>query len=63
MNQAKTLASIKKIKKISKWTPRLILKKGIDNMKKKYSLLERCSLWTKTKIKIATKDWFKIFKR
>ena len=58
----KTLASIKKIKKDIKWTPKVNIKKGIDNMKKNIQYWKDAPLWTKTKIKIATKDWFKYLK-
>ena len=58
----KTLASILKIKKYLKWKPKIDIKKGVSEMKKNINYWNDAPLWTKSKINIATKDWFKYLK-
>ena len=58
----KTLGSIKKIKKEIGWTPKIDIKIGIKEMKKNIQYWKDAPLWTKSKIKSATKDWFKYLK-
>ncbi len=58
----KTLGSIRKIKKEIGWTPKIDIKKGVEEMKKNIDYWKDAPLWTKSKIKLATKDWFKYLK-
>ncbi len=58
----KTLGSIKKIKKEIKWKAKVNISKGVEEMKKNIEYWKDAPLWTKNKIKTATKDWFKYLK-
>ncbi len=57
-----TYANIKKAKKLLKWKPKISLEKGLNEVLKSASYWEKSPLWTKSKIKIATKNWFKYLK-
>ena len=57
-----TNANIKKIKKDFKWFPKISFKDGLDKMTKDISLWKNAPLWSKSKIKTATKKWFKYVK-
>ena len=50
------------IKKEIGWTPKIDIKIGIKEMKKNIQYWKDAPLWTKSKIKSATKDWFKYLK-
>jgi len=54
-----TRADITKIKKIMKWRPQVTIEKGIKNLLKDIDYWKDAPVWTKSKIKKATKDWFK----
>jgi len=58
----KTLGSIKKIEKEIKWKAKVSISKGVEEMKKNIEYWKDAPLWTKNKIKTATKDWFKYLK-
>ena len=57
-----TYADISKIKKKLRWSPRVNIRNGIDNLLKEINYWNKAPLWTPKKIKIATKDWFKYLK-
>lgn len=59
----KTLASIVKIKKDVKWHPKTDIEEGIKNLLKNINYWKNAPLWTKKKIKSATKAWFKYLKK
>ena len=54
-----TLANNKKIMRDLKWKPKISFKQGIKIILKNKEYWRNAPLWTKSKIKIATKDWFK----
>ncbi len=54
-----TYASIKKAKKILGWKPKVSFKQGLDIMLKDLKSWKKAPLWTTSKIKVATKEWFK----
>jgi UDP-glucose 4-epimerase len=58
----KTFADIKKIKKYLKWTPKINIEKGIKLLLKNIDDWKNAPVWTKDKIHIATKSWFKYLK-
>ena len=58
----KTLGSIKKIEKEIKWKAKVSISKGVEEMRKNIEYWKDAPLWTKNKIKTATKDWFKYLK-
>jgi len=58
----KTFADIKKIKKYLKWTPKVNIDKGIKLLLKNINDWKNAPAWTKNKIHIATKSWFKYLK-
>ena len=58
----KTFADIKKIKKYLKWTPKVNIDKGIKLLLKNINDWKDAPVWTKNKIHIATKSWFKYLK-
>ena len=53
-----TYADITKIKKLG-WKPKVNIKKGITILLENINFWSRAPIWTKGKIKLATKDWFK----
>ena len=57
-----THANIKKAKKILKWKPKISLEKGLNEVLRSASYWKKSPLWTKSKIKKATKNWFKYLK-
>jgi UDP-glucose 4-epimerase len=57
-----TFASIKKIKKVFKWSPKIDIDLGIKILLKNLSYWNKSKIWTPKEIKIATKDWFKYLK-
>lgn len=54
-----TYADIRKIKKELKWKPKIKIEQGIKILLKNIDYWKKAPLWTKSKIKVATKDWFK----
>ena len=54
-----TFASIKKAKKILGWKPRVSFERGLSVMLDDLKSWKKAPLWTTSKIKIATKEWFK----
>ena len=58
-----TFADIKKIKKYLNWSPKISIEKGIKIIKENINYWKNAPIWTKDKIKIATKSWFKYLKK
>ena len=54
-----TYADIRKIKKELKWKPKIKIEQGIKILLKNINYWKKAPLWTRSKIKVATKDWFK----
>lgn len=57
-----THANINNAKKILKWVPKISLEKGLNEVLRNSSYWIKSPLWTKSKIKEATKNWFKYLK-
>lgn len=57
-----THAKINKAKSILKWKPLISLEEGLKNTLKDIFYWNSAPLWTKSKIKDATKNWFKYLK-
>jgi UDP-glucose 4-epimerase len=57
-----TCADIKKAKKILKWSPKVSFKDGMSILLKNINYWNDAPLWTKSKIKNQTKNWFKFLK-
>tara|TARA_B100001057_G_C22744674_1_gene909253 strand:+ start:330 stop:1325 length:996 start_codon:yes stop_codon:yes gene_type:complete len=57
-----THANIRTAKRILKWKPKTSLEKGLDTVLKNIFYWNKAPLWTKNKIKSATKNWFKYLK-
>lgn len=58
----KTFASIAKIKKYLKWKPKVEINKGVKELLLNIDYWKNAPVWTPSKIKIATKSWFKNLK-
>jgi UDP-glucose 4-epimerase len=58
----KTHANIKKIVQILNWNPKVTLEEGLEKILKNIFYWNKAPLWTKNKIKLATKNWFKYLK-
>ena len=58
-----TFADIRKIKKCLNWLPKVNIKRGIEILKKNINDWKDAPIWTKEKIDIATKGWFKYLKK
>ena len=58
-----THANIKKTKSILKWKPKISLEQGLKTVLKNIFYWKKAPLWTKSKIKLATKNWFKYLKK
>jgi len=58
----KTFADIKKIKKELNWKPKIQIEKGVKVLLSNIEYWNKAPLWTKNKINLATKDWFKYLK-
>ena len=58
-----TFADIKKIKKYLKWYPKVTIEEGVEILKQNINDWKDAPVWTKDKINIATKEWFKYLKR
>ena len=57
-----TLADIKKIKKKLNWKPKVSIEQGVKKVLLEIDFWKNAPVWTKDKIKIATKNWFKYLK-
>jgi UDP-glucose 4-epimerase len=57
-----TWADISKIRKDLKWKPKISFKKGVEMLLANIDYWKNAPVWTKTKIKKATKNWFKYLK-
>ena len=58
-----TFADIKKIKKSLNWSPKINIEQGIEILKKNINDWQDAPVWTRDKIEIATKVWFKYLKK
>ena len=58
-----TFADIKKINKYLNWSPKVNIEKGIKILKENINYWKDAPVWTKDKINIATKEWFKYLKK
>ena len=58
-----THANISKIKKQLKWRPKVKFEDGVKKMLENINDWKDAPTWTKSKIKIATKDWFKVMSK
>ena len=58
----KTYANIKKIKKDLNWKPQVSFVDGVQELLNNISYWNKAPLWNKSKIKKATKDWFRYLK-
>jgi len=58
-----TWASIKKIKKHTKWKPKVDFKLGVSNMLKDINEWKDAPLWNAKSINRATKTWFKFMRK
>lgn len=54
-----TFADIKKIKKIINWTPKISIEEGMKKVLNEIGYWKKAPVWTKSKIKKATRNWFK----
>ena len=57
-----THANISTAKRILKWKPNVSLENGLDIVLRNIFYWNKAPLWTKSKIKTATKNWFKYLK-
>jgi UDP-glucose 4-epimerase len=57
-----TFANIKKIKKELNWKPKIQIEEGIEILLSNIDYWKKAPLWTKSKISLATRDWFKYLK-
>ena len=58
-----TFADIRKIQKYLNWSPKINIEKGIEILKKNINDWKYAPVWTKDKIDVATKGWFKYLKK
>ena len=58
----RSLAGIKNLKKDFKWTPKVSIKKGVDELLNNIFNWKNAPVWTPSKIKNQTKSWFKYLK-
>lgn len=57
-----THANISKISSKLRWKPKITLEKGLKIVLENIFYWQKAPLWTKNKIKVATKNWFKYLK-
>ena len=57
-----THADIREMSSKLKWKPKVSLEDGLKMVLKNIFYWKKAPLWTKSKIKIATKNWFKYLK-
>ena len=55
----RSLADISKAKKELNWKPRITIEKGVADLLKKIHYWKKAPVWTKSKIKKATRAWFR----
>ena len=58
-----THANILYANKILNWSPKISIEEGIKMVLKNIDYWKNAPLWTKNKINIATKQWFKYLKK
>ena len=58
-----TFADINKIKRKMKWKPKVNIELGINKVLQDIDYWQKAPLWTKNKIKKATKSWFKFLNK
>ena len=58
-----THANISLIKNDLNWEPKVSIEDGMRDVLKNINYWKKSTLWTKDKIKKATKDWFKYLKK
>ncbi len=58
----RSLADIKKIKKAIKWSPKISIKSGVNELLRNINNWSSAPIWTPKKIKNETKMWFKFLK-
>ena len=58
-----THANISLIKSDLNWKPKISIDDGMRDVLKNINYWKKSTLWTKDKIKKATKDWFKYLKK
>tara|TARA_B100000963_G_scaffold56560_1_gene44624 strand:- start:170 stop:1153 length:984 start_codon:yes stop_codon:yes gene_type:complete len=59
---SRSKANIQKFKKDFNWEPKFTINEGVKILLENIQLWKKAPLWTKKKIHIATKDWFKYLK-
>ena len=57
-----TFADIKKIKRLLNWKPKININSGINKLINQIDFWKNAPVWSKSKIKIVTKNWFKLLK-
>ena len=57
-----TFANTSKIKKDLKWKPKISFENGIKIILSNIDYWKKSKLWTRNKINVATKEWFKYLK-
>ena len=60
---SKTFADIKKIKNNLKWSPKIPIEKGVEEILKNIDYWKSAPLWSPKSIRKATKSWFKYLKK
>ena len=58
----RSLGDIRKIKKDFKWSPKISIKQGVNELMQNISYWKAAPIWTPKKIKEATKIWFSLLK-
>ena len=54
-----TCANISRAKRELRWSPKVTFEKGVNEMLNNIEYWKDSPLWTKEKISVATKTWFK----
>ena len=55
----RSLGDIRKIKKELRWSPKISIEHGVNNLLKNLQDWKKAPIWTPEKIKKETKMWFK----
>ena len=58
----RSLADISKIKRLTKWTPKIKLKHGVSTLLKDIKKWKDAPVWTPSSIKTETREWFSLLK-
>ena len=58
----RSLADISKIKRLTKWTPKIKLKHGVSTLLKDIKKWKDAPVWTPSSIKSETREWFSLLK-